>query len=883
MTTSRRLVPASLIVAAALGLLLWATPGAEASDLEVPHVGLVPEIPRIDFPDVLDGNVYAVSEVGHWIVVGGDFQQVQLQDGTIITQPHLVAYDRDTGAFVPEFDPAPNNPVHAITEGLAGDEVFVGGQFNNIGGRPRSKLAKLSLPDGTVDATWIANVSAVVTDIEITPDNRMFVGGSFKKVKGNDHDNVVELDPVTGDVVAGFNFAFTGEGGSRSGGQHIKHLEATPDGDTLVVVHSALNIDGNQRRGAATFDISTQGAASLTSWSMNSFWIGAPQGANPTDADLSPDGTFFSMSTIVGNSPPWHDTTVTMPVAGGPNTSPLWTHAMRDSVYAIGISNNAVYVGGHFCRIASGPGPTNNDGLVKTCTGSAQAGAWRWQIAALDPADGTPLDWDPGSNSFHGVEELTVTDRGLLLGHDGSQLNNRTVGRAGFFDFGPGVLDSSGPTVTIAAPIAGALMDSPVTLAGTATDDYRAQRVRLRLFNTATSQYVQADGTLDAALHEFIVGPEYGDPGTTVPWGMQQSAPDGPYRVTAWAIDPVGNQSSSVQVDFTIGDPPPLTCTATLDGATGVDLVWDPIPGENNYNIRRDGGFVTNTSALTYNDPNPGPGDHSYLIRSNMGGVTTDVVCQPNPITVSPPMFGCTATLDGANGVNLAWDPIPGEDNHIVRRDGGFVSVVGNFATTYNDANPGAGNHSYLIRSVMGGVTTDIPCTPDPITVPPPMFGCTATLDGGAGVNLAWDPIPGEDVYVIRRDNTFLGTVGGGGLSYNDPNPSPGPHSYVVRSFMGGVATDIPCSPDPIDVPPPVLVCTATPDGNGGVDLVWDPVIGEDLYIIRRDNAFLGTVGGGGLSYNDPAPAPGDHSYLIRSRMAGVTTNVPCTPDPITV
>ncbi|MGI9603445.1 MAG: hypothetical protein ACR2QE_16290, partial [Acidimicrobiales bacterium] len=559
-----------MIIAAAMAVAGHS--GAGATALDVPHVGLVPEIPRTDFPEILDGDVFATTEVGHWIVVGGDFQQLELSDGSVITRPYLVAYDRDTGDLIDEFDPAPNGPVHAITEGLVGTEMFVGGAFNQIDGRPRSKLAKVSMPDGTVDPLWIANVSAVVTSIDITVDDRMFVGGSFKKVKGNDHDNIVEINPLTDDVIAAFNYEFTGEGGSRSGGQHIKHLEATPDGDSLVVVHSARDIDGQQRLGAAIFDISNQSAPLLTSYSINSFFIGAPQGALPSDGDLAPDGSFFAMSTIVGNSPPWHDMVLTFPTTGGPNTSPMWTHAMRDSTYSVAISNNAVYAGGHFCRIATGPGPTNNDGQVKTCSGAAQFGAWRWQVAALNPADGTPLDWDPGSNSFHGVSELTVIDRGLLLGHDGSQLGNRSVGRAGFFDFGPDSFDNADPTIDITVPTPGALAGSPLTVAGTSVDDYRTERVRVRLFNTDTSEYVQADGTLDPALHEFITVPDFGESGTTVTWAMQTPLPDGPYQVTGWAIDTVGNISTNDQFTFTVGEAPPPECTAVLDGNGGVIL-----------------------------------------------------------------------------------------------------------------------------------------------------------------------------------------------------------------------------------------------------------------------------------------------------------------------
>ena len=66
---------------------------------------------------------------------------------------------------------------------------------------------------------------------------------------------------------------------------------------------------------------------------------------------------------------------------------------------------------------------------------------YRDQIAALDPATGHALLWDPGSDGLEGVHSIEVIDRGLLVGHDGTFLGRDgpdsrawNVGRHGFFD-----------------------------------------------------------------------------------------------------------------------------------------------------------------------------------------------------------------------------------------------------------------------------------------------------------------------------------------------------------------------------------------------------------------------------------------------------------------
>ena len=60
------------------------------------HGELVVESPRRDVPIVLDGDVRAHAQIGDRIFVGGNFQQVQRPDGTIITQPNIFAYNINT-------------------------------------------------------------------------------------------------------------------------------------------------------------------------------------------------------------------------------------------------------------------------------------------------------------------------------------------------------------------------------------------------------------------------------------------------------------------------------------------------------------------------------------------------------------------------------------------------------------------------------------------------------------------------------------------------------------------------------------------------------------------------------------------------------------------
>ena len=89
----RLLLATATLCAGLIGVLFLANSNASA----VTHGQLVPESPNRNVPVVLDGQVNTHAQVGNRIFVGGDFQQVERPDGSVITQAHVFAYDINTG------------------------------------------------------------------------------------------------------------------------------------------------------------------------------------------------------------------------------------------------------------------------------------------------------------------------------------------------------------------------------------------------------------------------------------------------------------------------------------------------------------------------------------------------------------------------------------------------------------------------------------------------------------------------------------------------------------------------------------------------------------------------------------------------------------------
>ena len=140
---------------------------------------------------------------GGSLLVAGDFS-----DYGLVTRNHIAAYDLTTGALDLGFDPAPDGDyVHSIKGSADGTSIFVGGSFANIGGVARRNLAKLSLAGGVVDPTFNPSPDAYVKDMAVKADGTaLYVGGDFDNIAGQPMTKLAGLDPVTGAMLADFNF-----------------------------------------------------------------------------------------------------------------------------------------------------------------------------------------------------------------------------------------------------------------------------------------------------------------------------------------------------------------------------------------------------------------------------------------------------------------------------------------------------------------------------------------------------------------------------------------------------------------------------------------------------------------------------------------------------
>ena len=432
------------ILALLLGVALLSSTNVSAAD---PGVS---ESPRLDVMQVIDGEVLDSTLIGNRVIVVGTFTKVRNAGGGEVTQPYIAAYDIDTGQFDASFRPALDRYASSVASSEDETFIFVGGNFIDVNGETHRKIAKLTETGGVVSSF---NPQANGTVFSIAADNgKLYVGGRFTTIDAIGRTGLAAIDADTGDLDQGFDFDFDFSVAS-GGGITTKMIKLTPDGSKMFVSHTARFIDGQERTAIARFDVSPN-SASLSSWQTNLYddELDRFGGAlRPRRIAISPDGTYLVMVTSGGDRPPAGDTAVRFPVSGAADVQPAWVSRHFDTVLGVAISDDSVFVGGHF-QFQEAPGSTDpypGDQFTNYGFGFGQGPAQlgdevvpREQLGSLDPATGKSQPWNPGSDSFIGVQSLTfVPGKGLLVGHDGNRLGGATVGRHAIFPVGDGPVD----------------------------------------------------------------------------------------------------------------------------------------------------------------------------------------------------------------------------------------------------------------------------------------------------------------------------------------------------------------------------------------------------------------------------------------------------------
>jgi hypothetical protein len=401
------------------------------------------------------------------MVVGGSFNTTVTPTagsgaGTAVTRKYLFAFNASTGQLS-SFAPALNGEVDSIVATADGTGVYVGGLFTTAGG-VSTRLAQFNLSTGARVATFSPSLNGTINDMAVV-GGRLFVAGTFTTAKSVVHDGLASFNATTGAIDPYLSINLTGHHnfgrvtGAAEAPVGATSIAVSPNGTRMIVdgnfINAAdpVNPTGYARDQIANVILGPNSATVDPNWNSLSYTKPCQYKAYDSfvrSIGWSPDGSYFVVAATGGYAAKslndCDSASRFNASSSGQAVTPVWIDwTGQDSLYSVAVTSSAVYVGGHqrwlnnpYGNNVAGPGAVARPGL-----------------AALDPANGVPLSWNPGRMPRgHGAEVVYATSAGIWVGSDTDFIGNYQYKhqKLDFFPFAGGTAatgDNTGNPATV--------------------------------------------------------------------------------------------------------------------------------------------------------------------------------------------------------------------------------------------------------------------------------------------------------------------------------------------------------------------------------------------------------------------------------------------------
>jgi PKD repeat protein len=610
---SRRITAVAAVLATIGAMAVGSVGTAQA--VQTPQSSIVSADPANFTPNVLDGKVESLVQIGSEIYAAGLFTQVQLPGNNkpILTRTNIFAFNATTGVVDTSFVPTFDGEITTLLASADGQSLYIGGYFNTVNGVTSRNLVRLDVSTGQKTAGFtVPGIDSNIQDMRLV-HGQLIIAGGFTTVAAQVRGQIASLDATTGALTSYVIHTFAGP--HNGGALTVTKIDATPDGNKILAIGNWTTVDGLPRDLLVLLD--TSGAASVVSnWQTNFFAPGCARAFDTymRDVDISPDGTWAVVTTTGaygGVTSPCDTNTRWDLTTTAQNLKPVWTNVTGgDTTYAVAISGPVVYVGGHF-RWSNNPyaGDSAGPGAVP-----------REGIAALDANTGLPLSWNPGRQRGVGVFDLLATSTGLWVGDDTNQIGGETHKRLAFFPLAGG------------API-------PANSVGTIPNDVYLLGSPTAANDPSVLYRVDAAGP---AIQSVDDGPN---------WAADQTDPS-PYRNTGSSIAVYSpSATSDGTIPNTALDRAPLSLfdTERWDPGTandGNEMQWHfPVPAGTHVTVRL---YMANRCTCTQL-----PGQRKFGISIDGTTVATNIDLSASPGSQKATMKSFIVTSDGSVDISF--------------------------------------------------------------------------------------------------------------------------------------------------------------------------------------------------------------------------------------
>jgi hypothetical protein len=363
------------------------------------------------------GLVLAMAEANGKLYVAGEFTgMVAPGGGGPVPRRYLAALDAASGELL-SWNPDPDGPVRALARSADGRRLYVGGNFDSIGGQPVRNLAAIDLATGALDPTFQPPTPNSTVRSFAVAGNRLYVGGNFTTLRipsgrpaaGGEYPRpqLAAVDAVNGDLLdwvpppnAGGRFSGnTGTPTHDGDDGMVQALAVSPDGSTVFAAGDFLDFGG--QGGLLSLAAAT---GQPTAWQPK-----MDQGRPVFGLAMSPDGrTLFAATGGPGGS------LFAFEPAG--KTTARWQAKVDGDAVDVVASSAKVYLIGHYNYIVR---------AGSSCSQRCPDGNQRDHLAAFDAATGRLDAWNPKADTATGPYTATFGANHLWVGGEFTQINEK--------------------------------------------------------------------------------------------------------------------------------------------------------------------------------------------------------------------------------------------------------------------------------------------------------------------------------------------------------------------------------------------------------------------------------------------------------------------------
>jgi hypothetical protein len=390
-----------------------------ATTAPIKHGKVVTANPVDVTPHLPSGNngqnyVKGIAQLGLITYIGGSFPSI---GG--VARTNLAAFNTSTGA-IQSFAPKIAGGVIETMTSTDDGKLLIGGTFTSVNGIAKPGIAKLNT-NGTLDNGFNPSLS-LQSGYSKMGVYHIVSRGYYTYISGSFSKKLLMINTVNGADIGKINLNISGSLGSLAGIPKVERFALSQDSTKLVGIGNFTAVNGKSLPSIFKLDLAPTTPV-VSNW--HSSYFKAPSCSASLqyilrDVKFNPSGDAFAVVTTGGattqGSGRLCDTASYWSTSSESATSqPRWINYSGDSLYAVEITDKAVYVGGHQ-RWLNNPYP--NGDYPGKCVGTV-CPSEAWGLGAIDPISGLAIGWNPVRDAKgHGVEVLMANPTGLWFGGD---------------------------------------------------------------------------------------------------------------------------------------------------------------------------------------------------------------------------------------------------------------------------------------------------------------------------------------------------------------------------------------------------------------------------------------------------------------------------------